>query len=199
MRSFLAMITMISLSLAVFFLVFLVAVAGSAITLYNSLVQVRIDIDSAWSNIDVLLKQRHDELGKLLDAVKAYMGYEQSVLTQITQLRRQTVNAGDGTGRLQAESQLTTMLRRLFAVAENYPQLRASESFQQLQGAITQMETEIAHRREFYNAAVNINNARLAQFPDMLLAGIAGLRLRAMFAASEDENTDLNVGGRLTH
>jgi len=165
--------------------------------LYNSLVQVRIDVDSAWSNIDVLLKQRHDELGKLLDTVKVYMGYEQEVLTQVTQLRSQASDAGDGAARMQAESQLTAALGRFFAVAENYPQLRASESFGQLQGAVTQLETEIAHRREFYNASVNVNNARLAQFPDMLLAGIAGLHRRDMFAASEDEKKDVDAGAAL--
>lgn len=182
-------ISILCLSLMLFFFLLLFALGRGAIILYNSLVQVRIDVDSAWSNIDILLKQRHDELGKLLDTVKTYMGYEQDVLTQVTRLRSQASDAGggDGTARMQAESQLSPMLSRLFAVAENYPQLRASESFGQLEGAITQLETEIAHRREFYNAAVNVNNARLAQFPDMLLAGIAGLRVRHMFVASEDE------------
>jgi LemA protein len=189
--------TIISLSIIAFLVLLLFAVGRSAIMLYNSLVQVRIDVDSAWSNIDVLLKQRHDELGKLLDTLKTYMGYEQEVLTQVTRLRRQASDAGDGAARMQAESQLTAALGRLFAVAENYPQLRASEGFGQLQGVVAQLETEIAHRREFYNASVNVNNARLAQFPDMLLAEIAGLRRRDMFAASEDEKKDVDAGAAL--
>jgi LemA protein len=183
---------------AVFIVLVLVSVCGYAIMLYNSLVQVRIDVDTAWSNIDVLLKQRHDELGKLLDSVKAYMGYEQNVLAHVTQLRAQAAAAGNGAARMQAEGALTAGIGRLFAVAENYPQLRASDNFKQLQDAIESLETEIAHRREFYNASVNINNARLAQFPDMLLAGAAGLRPRDLFAATPDEMADVNVGAVLS-
>jgi LemA protein len=115
----------------VFLLLISVAIIGWMVTLYNSLVQVRVDVDTAWSNIDVLLKQRHDELGKLLDSVKAYMGYEQDVLTSVTRLRSQASAGGDGPARMQAEEALTGSIGRLFAVAENYPQLRASDNFKQ--------------------------------------------------------------------
>ncbi|HTV73589.1 MAG TPA: LemA family protein [Candidatus Acidoferrales bacterium] len=182
---------------AVFIFLAGVAVLGYSITLFNSLVQVRVDVDTAWSNIDVLLKQRHDELGKLLDSVKAYMGYEQNVLTTVTQLRTRAAGAGDGPARMEAEDALTAGIGRLFAVAENYPQLRASENFRQLQDAIETLETEIAHRREFYNASVNINNARLAQFPDMLLAGAAGLTHRELFSAAPQETADVDIGAVL--
>jgi LemA protein len=183
---------------AVFAVFVLVALLGTAVTLYNSLVQVRVDVDTAWSNIDVLLKQRHDELGKLLDSVKAYMGYEQNVFSQVTQLRSQTGSGSNNAARMQAEDALSVGIGRLFAVAENYPQLRASDSFKQLQDAIESLETEIAHRREFYNASVNINNARLAQFPDMLLAGAAGLRPRDLFTATPQDTADVNVGAVLS-
>jgi LemA protein len=181
----------------VFLLLISVAIIGWMVTLYNSLVQVRVDVDTAWSNIDVLLKQRHDELGKLLDSVKAYMGYEQDVLTSVTRLRSQASAGGDGPARMQAEEALTGSIGRLFAVAENYPQLRASDNFKQLQDAIETLETEIAHRREFYNASVNINNARLAQFPDMLLAATAGLTHRELFTASPAETADVSIGAVL--
>jgi LemA protein len=183
---------------AVFILLLCAFVLGFGVTLYNSLVQVRVDVDTAWSNIDVLLKQRHDELGKLLDAVKAYMGYEQSVMTQVTQLRAAAAQGGNGAARMQAEDALTAGIGRLFAIAENYPQLRASDNFKQLQDAIESLETEIAHRREFYNASVNINNARLAQFPDMLVAGLAGLTRRELFTATPEETADVNVGAVLS-
>jgi LemA protein len=144
-----------------------------------------------------LLKRRHDELGKFLDSVKAYMGYEQNVLTQVTQLRRQITDAKDDAARMQGESELTPLVGRLLAVAENYPQLRASEQFSELQNDIADLEMQIAHRRELYNDTVNTNNVHMAQFPDMLLAGIAGLHRRDLFVASDDDKKDVNVGAIL--
>jgi LemA protein len=167
-------------------------------TLYNSLVQVRVNVDTAWSNIDVLLKQRHDELGKLLDATKSYMSFESGLLQQITQLRGQTEGGGSGPARIQAESALSAGLGRLFAVSENYPQLRSSESFQQLEGSINSLETEIAHRREFYNAAVNVNNTRAAQFPDMIVAPVAGVVPRTLFSAPPSDIGDVDVAAGLS-
>jgi LemA protein len=167
-------------------------------TLYNSLVQVRVNVDTAWSNIDVLLKQRHDELGKLLDATKSYMSFESGLLQQITQLRGQTEGGGSGPARIAAESALSAGLGRLFAVSENYPQLRSSESFQQLEGTINTLETEIAHRREFYNAAVNVNNTRAAQFPDMIVAPVAGVVPRTLFSAPHSDVADVDVAAGLS-
>jgi LemA protein len=167
-------------------------------TLYNSLVQVRVNVDTAWSNIDVLLKQRHDELGKLLDATKSYMSFESGLLQQITQLRGQTEGGGSGPARIPAESALSAGLGRLFAVSENYPQLRSSESFQQLEGSINSLETEIAHRREFYNAAVNVNNTRAAQFPDMIVAPVAGVVPRTLFSAPPSDIADVDVAAGLS-
>ncbi len=166
--------------------------------LYNSLVQVRVDVDTAWSNIDVLLKQRHDELGKLLDATKSYMSFESGLLQQITQLRGQTEAGGSGAARMQAESAISAGLSRLFAVSENYPQLRSSESFQELETTINTLETDIAHRREFYNAAVNINNTRAAQFPDMIVAPLAGVVQRPLFTAAPSDEADVDVSAGLS-
>ncbi|HEV3156326.1 MAG TPA: LemA family protein [Candidatus Baltobacteraceae bacterium] len=178
-----------------FVFLFLLLIAGGAyvISLYNSLVQVRVDVDTAWSNVDVLLKQRHDELGKLLDAVKNYMGYERDLLAKITMLRSQTGSGGQGAQRLEAESALSAGIGRLFAVAENYPNLRASEEFGRLEGAITDLEQQIARRREFYNAEVNINNTRCAQVPDSFVAPMAGLHPHDLFQASSEERADVNV------
>jgi LemA protein len=172
-------------------------VAAYASTLYNSLIQVKNNVDQAWSNIDVLLKQRADELGKLLDAVKGYLGYERDLLTRLTALRTEVGRGGTDERRLAAERELGAGVGRLLAVAENYPDLKSSGNFLELQRRITALEEQIAHRREFYNDAVNINNTRMEQVPDRLLAGFAGLRRRPLFEASEKDRSDVDVGDRL--
>jgi LemA protein len=186
--------------ITVLFLIGLAIAAAVAyvVMLYNGLVQVKNNVDQAWANIDVLLKQRADELGKLLDAVKVYLGYERDLLTRLTTLRTQVSGGGvpDET-RLAAERELGQGLGRLFAVAENYPDLKSSAIFLDLQRRITGLEEQIAHRREFYNDAVNINNVRIEQFPDQLLAGMAGVQRRPLFQASEADRTDIDVDARL--
>jgi LemA protein len=178
----------------------LLAVGGAiayAVTLYNSLVQVKNNVDQAWSNIDVVLKQRADELGKLIDATKAYLEYERDLLTRLTTLRSQ-VSRGGGPdeGRLAAERELGAGLGRLIAVAENYPELKSSTNFLETQRRITGLEEQIAHRREFYNDAVTINNVRMEQFPDTLLTGAAGLQRRPLFQATAEERGDVDVAAR---
>lgn len=189
-----------AVTVTVLFLVIaaIVGVLAWFVMLYNSLVQVRNNVDQAWSNIDVLLKQRADELGKLIDAVKAYLGYERDLLTRLMTLRTQVSRGGgpDET-RLAAERDLGAGIGRLFAVAERYPDLKSSGNFLNLQQRITGLEEQIAHRREFYNDAVNINNVRREQFPDALLAGMAGLQKRPLFQASEQERADVDVDARL--
>jgi LemA protein len=181
-------------------LVLLLAVGGAAafaVTLYNSLVQVKNNVDQAWSNIDVLLKQRADELGKLLDAVKGFLAYERDLLTRLTALRTEVGRGGADERRLAAERELGAGVGRLLAVAENYPDLKSSSHFLDLQRRITDIEEQIAHRREFYNDAVTINNTRLEQVPDRLLAGLAGITRRPLFEASAQERADVNVADRL--
>jgi LemA protein len=190
---------MLAITLTILFVVLLVvgAVAAYAVTLYNSLVQVKNNVDQAWSNIDVLLKQRADELGKLIDAVKAYLGYERDLLTRLTTLRAQVARGGPDDSRLAAEREIGATMGRVFALAENYPDLKSSGNFLELQRRITGLEEQIAHRREFYNDAVNINNVRLEQMPDRLLAATAGLLRRPLFEATAEERADVDVGGRL--
>jgi LemA protein len=174
-----------------------VGVAGYGVSLYNGLVQVKHQVDQAWANIDVLLKQRHDELPKLIDAVKAYLTHERSVLENVTALRTRAQASGAGTERVAAEQALSQGVSQLLAVAERYPQLRASEVFVDLQARISALEEQIAHRREFYNAAVNVNNVRMEQFPDMLLASFAQLVRKPLFETAPTERTDVGVGARL--
>jgi LemA protein len=178
-------------------LLVVVGVVSYGIMLYNSLVQVKNNVDQAWSNIDVLLKERADELGKLLDAVKAYLGYERDLLTRLTTLRGQVGRGGSSESRLEAEQELGAGLGKLLAVAENYPDLKSSNNFLELQRKISSLEEQIAHRREFYNDAVNINNVRMQQLPDRFLASMAGLQTRPLFQASAEERAEVDVAGKL--
>src|SRR6266705_3094840 len=150
----------------VILLAFLFAIAGFfvyLITLYNGLVAIKNDIDKSWANIDVLLKQRHDELSKLLDVTKGYMEFERDTLTKITQARSQFSQAVTFDQKAQADQSMTSALRGFFAVAENYPDLKANSNFQQLERRITELENQIADRREFYNDSVNTFNIRIQQ------------------------------------
>ena len=186
--------------LAVFVLAVVIVAFGvvaQAVSLYNGLVQVKQQVDQAWSNIDVLLKQRHDELPKLIDAVKAYMTHESGLLEKVTDLRTRAQASDLGAPRLTAEEALSQGVSQLLAVAESYPQLRASEVFMDLQKRISALEEQIAHRREFYNAAVNINNVRMEEFPDRLLTPFAGLVVRPLFESKEAEREDIDVAARL--
>ena len=185
--------------IAVLLLVLLLAAFGVGaygVSIYNGLVQVKHQVDQAWANIDVLLKQRHDELPKLLDAVKGYMTHERTLLNDVTALRaRAQAEAGDQ--RVAAEQALSQGVSKLLLVAENYPQLKASDVFVDLQQRISALEEQIAHRREFYNAAVNINNVRIEEFPDLLLVSVAGMACKPLFEALVAERADVDIGAAL--
>ena len=167
------------------------------VSVYNGLVAVKHQVDQAWANIDVLLKQRHDELPKLVDAVKGYLAHERGLLENLTALRTRAQASGSGEERVAAEQGLSLGVSKLMLVAENYPQLRASEVFVNLQQRIAALEEQIAHRREFYNDAVNINNVRREQFPDVLLVPMVGLVRRPLFEALVAERADVDIGARL--
>jgi len=178
------------------FLGFFAAVFLYAVTMYNNFVRLKNNIAQAWSNIDVLLKQRHDELPKLVDACKQYMQHERGVLEAVTQARAavgQAREAGDVAAVGAAESQLRAGLLKLFAVAENYPELRANENFQHLQNRISQLEAQITDRREFYNDSVNANNIRIETFPDNVIATLFRFELKPLLKFKESELKDVNV------
>ena len=178
------------------FLGVLAALAFYAIILYNNLVSLKHNVSKAWSNIDVLLKQRHDELPKLVDTCKQYMGYEQETLEKVMQARAAVSSArerGDVGALGPAETQLRLGLGNLFALAEAYPDLKANQTFQHLQGRISELENSIADRREFYNESVNQNNIRIEQFPDTLIARTFGFGPRELLVFSEEEKKDVNV------
>lgn len=173
-------------------LVFVVFI-GYGISIYNSLVTLKNNIGKAWSNIDVLLKQRFDELTKLLESVKGYMNFEKEVLTQVTQARSAYAQAKTVKEKAKADDMMTSALKSLFAVVENYPELKANELFGQFQNRITEIESQIADRREFYNDSVNTFNIRIEQFPDILVAKIFRYTPRVMFKATEADKRDVVV------
>ncbi|WP_407275826.1 LemA family protein [Halothiobacillus sp. DCM-1] len=167
-----------------------------AIILYNGLVVLKHNVSQAWSNIDVLLKQRHDELPKLVETARQYMQYEQATLEKVMQARAAVHGAqerGDLDALGLAEGHLRTGLAGFYAVAEAYPELKANTSFQHLQQRISSLENMIADRREFYNAAVNINNVRIEQFPDVLIAQLFRFRPFKLLTFREDELQDVSV------
>ncbi|WP_185266273.1 LemA family protein [Halopseudomonas xiamenensis] len=166
------------------------------ITLYNQLVNLKHGVSQAWANIDVLLRQRHEELPKLVEACRQYMQYEQATLERVISARNAVGQARDRSDLKQlgqAETALRNGLGQLFALAENYPQLQASSSFQHLQQRISGLESGIADRRELYNAAVNINNVRIEQFPDVLVARLFSFHGAELLQFSEAEKADVNL------
>lgn len=174
----------------------LIVVLLYAVMLYNQLVNVKHAVSQAWANIDVLLRQRHDELPKLVEACRRYMQHEQQTLEKVVQARSAVAQArerSDVKGVGQAESALRMGLGQLFAVAENYPDLKASESFQHLQQRISGLETGIADRRELYNAAVNINNVRIEQFPDVIVAKVFDFKAAELLQFAEADKADVDM------
>lgn len=169
------------------------------ITAYNNLVVIKNNVAKAWANIDVLLKQRHDELPKLIDTCKQYMQYEQATLEKVINARARVASAREqqDMGALgAAEAALRTGLGSLFALVEAYPELKANEQFLHLQARITGLEDAIADRREFYNESVNINNARIDQFPDLIIARLMNFRAFDLLRFDAAELTDVDVAGR---
>lgn len=173
-----------------------IAIPVWLVSIFNSLVALRLRVQNAWSDIDVQLKRRHDLIPNLVSAVQGYMAHERSTLEAVTEARAQAVASANGTvaTRAQAESALTGTLSRLFAVAEQYPQLRAVESVQLLQEQLTSTENRIAYARQFYNDEVMKFNTRQATFPRNLFAGILGFSRATMFEAQESERANVKVG-----
>ena len=178
---------------ALAFFLFMGGVLIYAVILYNGLVRLRNENDRAWANIDVLLKQRHDEIPNLVESVKGYMQHEQQTLLAVTQARADSINASSVGQKAVADLKIASALHSLFAVAENYPQLKANENFLKLQNRITELEERIADRREFFNDDVNTYNTRIGQIPDVFVASFMNLKRREMFKVSEQDRGQVEV------
>jgi LemA protein len=182
--------------------VLLLLATGYFVGIYNGLVRLRAQVKLTWSNIDVLLVQRHDELPKLVETCKQYLQYEQQTLERVMQARSAVAAArtsGSVTALGAAESGMRSGLAGLFAVAEKYPQLKANVAFQHLQERITGLEQAIADRRELYNESVNINNMRVAAFPDVLIASHYGFEPAHLLKFDATQRADVDMRAEFAH
>lgn len=161
--------------------------------IHNNLVALKNSIDRSFADVDVILKQRHDELPKLVDTCKGYMQYEQKTLQAVTDARTSYMRASTADEKTKADGMVTGALKTLFAVAENYPDLKADANFMQLQGRITDLEEKIAAQRTRFNADVNVFNTRIAQIPNNFVAGFMGLQPHVLFQASEADREDVKI------
>ncbi len=163
------------------------------ILIYNGLVQLRNDIDKAWSNIDVLLKQRFDELPKLIKVCEGYMQHEQKTLEAVIKARSMVGNARSDGEKISAQNALSDTLKSLFMVVERYPDLKADKAFNQLGARITEIEDMIADRRELFNESVNIFNIRIEQFPDVVVAKLFNFAGRTLWKIDPAHRADVDV------
>lgn len=171
----------------------LVGAVGYFLTIFNGLIEMKNNIGRAWANIDVLLKQRHDELPKLVRVCEAYMQHERAVFDKLSEARAALAGARSVAQRAQAENQLTQALGGFFAVAENYPELKANQSFAGLQQRISELENSIADRREFYNDCVTLFNTRIEQIPDSWVAQGMALTAAELFRVADHERQDVEI------
>lgn len=174
-------------------LVLIFLAAFYAVSVFNGLISLRNNIDKAWSNIDVLLKKRFDLIPNLVETVKGYRDYEKTVMTDITKIRSSMMQSGSLADRAKASDVISSSLKTLFAVAENYPDLKASEEFMNLQNELTAIENQISERREFYNDSVMLYNTRIHSLPDLFVAMILGFKDKEYFKADEEDKEVVQV------
>jgi LemA protein len=169
------------------------AIIGYFITIYNGLISLKENIKKSWSNIDVILKQRHDELPKLISVCESYAEFEHGVLDRLMKAREKYFKARGVTKKSEASNEVTAALQGIFALAENYPDLKTNKNFMQLQKRISHLEETLADRREFYNDSVNNFNIRIKQIPDVLVAGMLNYQDEEMFKVSQKEREDVKI------
>ena len=185
--------TVVTLVVLVILVVIVSGIIMYLVGIYNNLVTLKNDLERSFANIDVLLKQRHDELPKLIETCKGYMQYEQKTLQAVTEARAAYTRATTPADKAQADNMITGALRTLFAVAENYPELKANANFMQLQGRITELEEKIAGQRTRYNEDVNAFNIRIAQIPDMFVARMMNLQPHPLLQVAAADREDVQV------
>jgi len=183
----------VSLALLLIIAAIVIVAVLAFIIIYNSLIQQRMRIDNAWSQIDVQLKRRYDLIPNLVETVKGYAKHERGLLTEITRARAAMAKADTLAAKAKADNMLAGALKSLFAVAENYPQLRANENFLQLQEELSGTESKIAYARQFYNDSVLSYNTSIQTFPTSLVAGMFGFLPREFFKAQGEETKPVKV------
>jgi LemA protein len=175
-----------------------VGTVGYFLSLYNGFVEMKNNIGRSWANVDVLLKQRHDELPKLVKTCEGYMQHERAVFDKLSEARAALAGARSVGERAVAEGQLGRALGGIMAVAESYPELKADQSFRQLQQRISELENQIADRREFYNDVVTLYNTRLESIPDSWIGQAMNLTSAELFKIQDREREDPRIEFRMT-
>ena len=171
----------------------LIALGAWALVTFNGLVRLRNQVRTAWADIDVQLKRRHDLVPQLVAAVKGYSGYERSVLTSVTELRTQAMQQQSPAQLGQTEAALAAGVNQLLALKEAYPDLKSNQSFLQLQRDLVEVEDNLQYARRFYNGAVRDYNTSIQRFPGMLIAGAGGFKPDEFFSADEDDRGVVRV------
>jgi LemA protein len=183
-----------TLLVGILLLLGIIGVIAYAVGIYNIVVRLSNNIDKAWSNIDVILKQRHDELPKLVDVCNSYMAHERATLESVTAARSAYSRSTSVDEKAKAENQITSALGKLFAVAERYPDLKANQDFLNVQQRISALESTIADRREFYNDSVNLYNIRIEQIPALWVAQQIGYRAKPLLTVASSDREDVRLG-----
>ncbi len=176
----------------IFAIIAVVVILLLLVGIYNSLVRAKVRVDEAWSDITVQLKRRYDLIPNLVNSVKGYAKHEKSVFENVTKARAQAMSATGPAEAAEADNMFQKALKSLFAVAEAYPQLRASENFQQLQAELTDTEDKIQASRRFYNGSVRDLNTKIQTFPTNVFAGMMGFKVREFFSVGGDEAAAVN-------
>ncbi len=174
-------------------MIILVILAGWLIMIYNGLIKMRNRVDEAWSDIDVQLKRRYDLIPNLINTVKGYAAHEKEVFEKVTEARTRAMGAKDAGEQAKAENMLSDTLKSLFAVAENYPDLKANENFLELQRELTDTEDKIQAARRFYNGNVRDFNTKIQIFPNNLIVGILKFKPYEFFEAEGEEKENVKV------
>lgn len=174
-------------------LALIVVVIGYLVGVYNGLVKLKILVEEAWSGIDVQLKRRYDLIPNLVETVKGYAKHEKKLFEKVTELRSSAMSAKSVEEKGKLEGELTKTLKTLFAVAENYPELKANENFMKLQDELSAIEEEVQGSRRYYNGAVRDFNTKLQVFPTNMIAGMLGFKAREFFEATEEERKTVKV------
>jgi len=157
------------------------------VSTYNRLIMLSNNVDKSFGNIDILLKQRADEIPNIIKVVKESMKFEESMLTKLTELRTQFLSASSTEEKVELSNQMQNQLKSIFAVAENYPDIKTSQNFLLLQNRVSQIEDAIADRREFFNESVTMYNIGIAEFPDLILAKLLMYKKKQLLQISEQE------------
>jgi LemA protein len=175
------------------------AVGGYTVVIYNGLIRLRKNIDESMGNIDVLLKQRSEEIPNLVDTAQEYMSYERETLQKITSQRTEVQKASTPKQKAEADQQMRSMLGSLFAVAEDYPELKSNQQFQKVQQRISDIQDKISSRREFYNDSVTTYNTRINQIPYNIVASLLGYTEKEVFEATEQEKQNVDISNEFNN